>query len=125
MNDSAAKLWLTPLDLCMLKIKDQAIDIKSYRNKNCSKVSTILDQSIFAPIVKSNVNNMNYLKYTCSIGSSVGKACPAPLSTRSYFTFRLKDPRYQNFDNKNLIFTLKRLALRNMPLLFTGDASAI
>jgi hypothetical protein len=59
----------------------------------------------------------------CNVGSSLGKACPAPLNSRKYFRYELRDPRFQNnpANNNNFITALKQLAKEKIMLLFIGD----
>ena len=36
MNESSIASWFTPLDLCMLQINSSSIDVKMFRQRNCS-----------------------------------------------------------------------------------------
>ena len=107
MNSSAIKKWLSPLDLCMLKIDRSNVDVRAYRQKNCTKLQ--------------GLNPPDSVKLFCGIGSSLGKPCTSPLSTRSFFTSHLigslGDP-----DNSLLRTSIRRLAEEKKVLVFIGDA---
>lgn len=115
LNDSGIKQWLSPLDQCLLKINDADIDVKSYRNHNCSKAlvaATSMSNSVIYPPSQ---------RAYCNIGASLGKVCPGPLGTRTYFTERLRDPRFSDPKAKYLSTALRYFASRNMPVIFIGD----
>lgn len=118
MNDSSVRSWWSPLDLCLLKMNDSRMDIKSYRSKSCNKLPAVVNSNN-----NNNFgnNNVNVQKLFCNAGSSLGKACPAPLSTRFFFHYRLRDAPYRDARSSYLSETLKYLAKRHMPLLFIGD----
>ena len=108
MDATMLAKWLSPLDLCMLKIDQKNMSIKAFRQKNCSKLH---DRS----------SGESAPRLFCSIGSSLGKPCTAPLSTRSFFTSRLLGP-LGDADNFALKTSLRRLALQKKALVFIGDA---
>ena len=96
-NASSLGKWLTPLDMCMLQVNNPDVDLKQYRSRNCTKLTSI---------------GFATHKLFCNIGSSLGKQCSPPLSTnsRSFFTARLKDGRYGDPSNRYLNQALERLA---------------
>lgn len=112
MNDTSLRTWWSPLDICLLKMNDSNIDVKTYRAKNCNKLSGLN---------LSPSNEIMVPKLFCNAGSSLGKACPPPLSNRNYFSYRLRDPRYRNGRSTYLSDALKLLAKKKMPLVFVGD----
>lgn len=101
MDTDVLGRWFSPLDLCMLKVDDKDEDIRSYRTTNCSDL--LGEQRLF-----------------CGIGSSLGKSCLAPLSTRSFFTSRLIG-RMGDPDNKLLKNSLRQLAKQKKVVVFIGD----
>ncbi|RYY77503.1 hypothetical protein EON63_18640 [archaeon] len=62
----------------------------------------------------------NHVNMSAILGSSLGKQCPPPLYSRTYFTYRLKDHRYR-IPHAHLSSALKTLARKNMALFFIGD----
>ncbi len=107
MDVAMQSKWLSPLDLCMLKVEEPWVDLKAYRNKNCSKLAGTggsLSQKLF-----------------CNIGSSLGRQCAPPLSTRSFFTARLKDDYLGDPNAKYLSESLKLIASSSRPIVFVGD----
>lgn len=50
MNETAIKSWLAPLDLCLLKAPEGVMDLRAYRNANCSKLPAYSSPS--APVQK-------------------------------------------------------------------------
>jgi hypothetical protein len=112
MNETALRSWWSPLDICLLKMNDSSLDVKSYRAKTCSKLPGInLTPS----------NDVMVPKLFCNAGSSLGKSCPAPLNDRNYFYYRLRDVRYRDGRATFLSDALKSLAKKRMPLVFVGD----
>lgn len=101
MDPNLLGRWFSPLDLCMLKVDKEDEDIRSYRMTNCSKL--LGEQRLF-----------------CGIGSSLGKSCLAPLSTRSFFTSRLIG-RMGDPDNRLLKNSLRQLAKQKKAVVFVGD----
>lgn len=101
MDQGVLQRWFSPIDLCMLKLNETGVDVRTYRAKNCSKLQG--EQRLF-----------------CGIGSSLGKSCLSPLSERSFFTSRLigilGDP-----DNKILKTTMRRVAAQKKAVIFIGD----
>jgi hypothetical protein len=127
MNDSSLSRWYTPYDLCLLSNSDTVVTRSNnnssptasadYRTnyKNCSKYLST------SPTMRNKALLSSRL--FCNIGSSLGKACPAPLSTRKYFSYQLRDSIYHSndVDNAHFIQTLKKLAKERMLLVFIGD----
>lgn len=112
MNETALRSWWSPLDICLLKMNDSSLDVKTYRAKTCSKLPGInLTPS----------NEVMVPKLFCNAGSSLGKSCPAPLDSRNYFYYRLRDVRYRDGRATYLSEALKSLAKKQMPLVFVGD----
>lgn len=108
MNVSALNAWFTPLDLCMLKVDKAGVDLKSFRYQNCSKYPGgrgVIAQKLF-----------------CGIGSSLGKPCSTPLSSKIYFTSRLRKDGLGNPNSGTLKRALRRIAKTKKPLVFLGDA---
>ena len=107
MNTSIINKWLSPLDFCMLKIDQVNVDVRAYRQKNCTKLQ--------------GLNPPDSVKLFCGIGSSLGKPCTSPLSTRSFFKSHLigtlGDPH-----NKLLRTSLRLMAEDKKVLVFIGDA---
>lgn len=101
MDSDGLNRWFSPIDVCMLKLDQENVDIRTYRAKNCSNLEG--EQRLF-----------------CGIGSSLGKSCLSPLSNRSFFTSRLigilGDP-----DNKILKQSLRLLAVEKKAVVFIGD----
>lgn len=101
MDSVGLSQWFSPLDLCMLKLDQENVDIRSYRANNCSNLPG--EQRLF-----------------CGIGSSLGKSCLSPLSNRSFFTSRLigilGDP-----NNRILKQSLRLLAMEKKAVVFIGD----
>jgi hypothetical protein len=91
----------------MLKIDKLDVDIKQYRQKNCSRLQ--------------GGNGVDPLRLFCGIGSSLGKPCTSPLSTKSFFTShligKLGDP-----GNNILKTVLRRFAEEKRAFVFIGDA---
>lgn len=108
MNESSLRLWYTPLDLCMLKVDKPGIDLKSYRMQNCS--------------MNAGGKGAVAQKLFCGIGSSLGRPCTAPLSTKPYFKYKLRGDRLGDPFSGNLKRALTRIAIKQKPLVFLGDA---
>jgi hypothetical protein len=118
MNDTSLRQWLSPLDLCLLQgVHDSSVDIKSFRAKNCTKA---YQQSNVASATGSTISPLSQ-RHFCNIGASLGKVCPGPLNTRTFFSSRLKDAKFRDANNMHLSRALRALAARNMPLIFLGD----
>jgi hypothetical protein len=125
MNDSSRSRWYTPYDLCLLSNSDTLVTTSNNSSfptedyqtnyKNCSKYLST------SPTMRNKALLSSRL--FCNIGSSLGKACPAPLSTRKYFSYQLKDSVYHSndADNAHFIQTLKKLAKERILLVFIGD----
>eukprot|EP01040_Poterioochromonas_malhamensis_P001486 gene1486-1574_t len=124
MNDSSVKRWFSAYDICLLTNSDKKIsspsnpeEILGYETeyKNCSKLLPT------SPTMKNKalVNSRLF----CNIGSSLGKACPAPLSSRKYFYYQLKNHEFQHYDDYNhkFIQSLKKLANNQIMIIFIGD----
>ena len=107
MNTSIIKKWLSPLDLCMMKIDQVDVDVRAYRQKNCTKLQ--------------GLNPPDSVKLFCGIGSSLGKPCTSPLSTRSFFKSHLIGTLGDS-DNKLLRTSLRLMAEDKKVLVFIGDA---
>jgi hypothetical protein len=100
--------WLSAVDLCMLNISEPEQDVKAYKAKNCSRIDGRI------------VSSLNSKLY-CSIGSSLGKPCPAPLSSRSFFLSQLRPEIWGN-DSSNYISSFARKnALSGKSIVFIGD----
>lgn len=109
LNSSELSHWFNPMNLCLLKIDSPTIDIESFRETNCSEYVDDTEQSLS-------------LDLFCSVGTSLSKKCPPPLSSRSYFMKRLNDPYSGHSTNsKPLDITLMKLAARRQSLVFIGD----
>jgi hypothetical protein len=108
MNSTAVSQWFTPLDQCMLGIKDSSVDIRQYRAENCSQFQ--------------GGRGVQHNRLFCGIGSSLGRACPAPLTKRNFFTARLIGDGLGDPDAGHLSRTLRRLAGLQIPVIFLGDA---
>lgn len=106
VNDTTLKQWLTPLDLCLLKATDPTVDLKKFRASNCSNV-------------KSYISESSPQRLFCSIGSSMGRQCPSPLSQHSFFQQRLRD--FKDPHARYLSKALRTLARKQIPLIFIGD----
>lgn len=118
VNDTSLKQWLSPLDLCLLQgVKDANADIKTFRMKNCTKA---FQQSITALPSGSTISPGSQRLF-CNIGASLGKVCPGPLSTRTFFRSRLRHPHYSDANNRHLSLALRHMAKKNMPLILIGD----
>jgi hypothetical protein len=107
MNTTLLHNWFSPLDLCMLNISEPNVDLKNYRQTKCSG--------------ERGAHGVVSYRLFCGLGSSLGKQCSSPLTTRSFFTSRLigtlGDP------NNNLLKTsLRRLAREEKAIVFVGDA---
>lgn len=111
MNDTMIRSFWSPLDLCMLTNNDSKVDIRTYRTKVCNKYLTS----------NSVLSSSGAQKLFCNAGSSLGKACPAPLSTRTYFMYRLRDSRFRDPRSTYLSESMKYLAKNRMPIVFIGD----
>lgn len=108
LNTSEMSSWYTPMDLCILQSNSTIIDIETFKEENCSEY---VDTEI--PF---------HLQRFCSIGTSLGKQCPLPLSTRSYFAKRLNDPfSGRSEKSKPLDVALMKLAAKRQALVFIGD----
>eukprot|EP01036_Dinobryon_divergens_P022067 gene22067-30301_t len=108
MNSSSLNKWLTPLDICMLQVSSPDVDLKQFRSRNCSKLTSV---------------GIATHRLYCNIGSSLGKQCAPPLSanSRKFFNFRLKNNRYGDPSDKFLNVAVERLARENKAILFIGD----
>ena len=107
MNTSKLAKWFSPLDLCMLQIDEPNTDIKAYRQKNCSNLP--------------DGNGVDSQRLFCGIGSSLGKPCIAPLSTKTYFTSSLLGALGEP-ENGLLKTCLRRVAAKQKAIVFVGDA---
>jgi hypothetical protein len=107
MNATALSQWFTALDICMLDINRANIDVKEFRSKNCSK--------------HASGNGVSSHRLFCGIGSSLGRPCAAPLSTRYFFQYRLFG-ELGNPSSGSLKNALKRIAESKRALVFIGDA---
>lgn len=110
MNDTMIRSFWSPLDICMLKNNDSKVDIRTYRTKVCNKYSS-----------SSVISSYGAQKLFCNAGSSIGKACPPPLSTRTYFMYRLRDSRFRDPRSTYLSESMRYLAKNRMPIVFIGD----
>lgn len=107
MNTTVLQHWFSPLDLCMLNIDEPTTDLKTYRQKKCSK--------------HMGGNGVVSYRLFCGIGSSLGKQCSPPLNTRSFFTSRLIGTLGDPYNNL-LKTSLRRLATEKKAVMFVGDA---
>ena len=107
MNTSKLAKWFSPLDLCMLQIDQPNTDIKAYRQKNCSNLP--------------DGNGVDSQRLFCGIGSSLGKPCIPPLSTKTYFTSSLLGALGEP-ENGLLKTCLRRVAAKQKAVVFVGDA---
>lgn len=108
LNNSQIKEWLSPLDICMMKLDDSDTDVSFYRNSNCSSLAS----------VSESVPSQLY----CNIGSSIGnKPCYPPLTTKTYFKSALKDEALGNPRSMRLRNALRALAAGGKPVVFVGD----
>ena len=107
MNTTKLAKWFSPLDLCMLQIDQPNTDIKAYRQKNCSNLP--------------DGNGVDSQRLFCGIGSSLGKPCIAPLSTKTYFTSSLLGALGEP-ENGLLKTCLRRVAAKQKAIVFVGDA---
>eukprot|EP01038_Epipyxis_sp_PR26KG_P015539 gene15539-20980_t len=123
MNETLLKQWLNPLDMCMLTINDSNTDVRAYKHKKCD---VNMNYNSDSNINNNNIGNTKYNYYVynsqhlfCHIGSSLGKPCASPLSTRTYFTAIMKD--FQDPNSLVLSNALQIIAKKKMPLIFIGD----
>jgi len=108
MNSTELSRWFTPVDICMLKLDKPDTDVKSFRTHNCSRAA--------------GGKGTSSQKLFCGIGSSIGKPCASPLSTRSFFTQQLRDGLLGDPASGTLKTALRKIAESKHPLIFLGDA---
>ena len=108
LSMSDLKLWLSPLDVCMLNASSPSVDLQSYKTKHCSKLTSAVGSTA--------------LHLSCSIGSSIsGKLCQPPLSSRTFFTAHLRDKMLGNSSSNTLKSSLRKFAALQKPIIFVGD----
>lgn len=107
MNTTLLHHWFSPLDLCMLNISEPNVDIRSYRQTKCGE--------------ERGAHGVVSYRLFCGLGSSLGKQCSSPLTTRSFFKSRLIGTLGDPYNNL-LKTSLRRLAREQKAVIFVGDA---
>jgi predicted solute-binding protein len=90
----------------MLEANTSDIDLNDYRSQHCSQYKAVgsVSQKLF-----------------CNIGASLGKHCAPPLSTRNFFSSKLKDKTIGDPSSRNLNRALQHMAKDKMSLVFIGQ----
>lgn len=109
IEDESVHGWHSPLDHCMLNLSESGADVKKYKETECAGLTG------FGGTEQHNA------RLYCSIGSSLGKPCSSPLSTRSFFNSQLKSAHLGDPHSRFLSNVSLAIAKSKRPIIFIGD----